>query len=158
MVLGIFGLLYNLVAILCLDVLVPIAFGYKLRILMMRKRTTMTFLVMLLFVLCSTASKANEPVKNVTYQNPLAVTFGDPFVLKASDGEILYVWNDLRYKGGLRLFLPRIWQNGRMKVSYIWEQHPNLGHLIAFGHRRYMRETVTFICSTVPTGKAIQRK
>lgn len=45
-------------------------------------------------------SAAEEP--ELTYSNPLSVQFGDPYVLLASDGRLLYVWYRCR---GCRRFL-----------------------------------------------------
>lgn len=38
---------------------------------------------------CALDKKKENPVSNIKIQNPLDVAFGDPFILKASDGKYL---------------------------------------------------------------------
>ena len=51
------------------------------------KHTLFTLALVLLALLSASCGDK----KKVVYQNPLPMAFGDPFLLKASDGKILYV-------------------------------------------------------------------
>ena len=88
-----------------------------------------TFFTLTLFLLALLSTSCGN--KKVAYQNPLPMAFGDPFLLKASDGKY-YMYGTGGVSNGFKVY------SSDDLVTWTDEGHLSRRHLRLMGHRLFL--------------------
>lgn len=111
-----------------------------------------TFFTLTLFLLALLSTSCGN--KKVAYQNPLPMAFGDPFLLKASDGKY-YMYGTGGVSNGFKVYSSDDLVTWTDEGPIYQAAPPTHGPPTVSGHPKCMNGTANTTYGSAPTGRKI---
>ena len=112
------------------------------------KHTLFTLALVLLALLSASCGDK----KKVVYQNPLPMAFGDPFLLKASDGKF-YMYGTGGVQNGFKVYSSDDLVTWKDEGPVYQAAHPTHGPPTVSGRPKCMSATANTTYGSAPTGR-----